>query len=425
MKRLFAAFLMIIAVASLELAFTRSAHAAGVAGWTFQWWDCCGSSTTVVNSVNWNNVGTGSGYHNYLSGYVKWPGTDGTAKTIMFAAGYDDGHTLKANGVIVASGPCCGWAYGSVTANPGDIVKLEFTSDNYGGGPYSGYVMWDPQGDGTYELVTGTSIATTADYWAPVYTSKITAAQQARVNSAASRLAAIMQNGIYIDQVGANNQINVNQVGHYNQVSGIGATNAPVQGSLNNITIRQGDPANPVGKNLVEMSVQGTGSNTLNLNQGRNSVGNYTGADVGWHYQAVSVAGYGNQVTTSQQNTGGSIGHYLEANVVGNYNTVGIIQSDGTTQKQTFTSINGNNNNISASQTGVGNHYLDISLSGSGNSANVTQYGNIANAATIGITNAGGPASVNLTQTGGQVYNILTTCVTVGGCAAITVRQGN
>jgi hypothetical protein len=260
---------------------------------------------------------------------------------------------------------------------------------------------------------------------APTYASSITANQQARVNSAASRLAGIVQNGIYIDQVGNNNQISVNQVGHYNQVSGVGATYAPVQGDLNNIAIRQGDPGSPTGKNLIEMSIQGTGSNTLNLNQGRDTTGGSTGADVGGHYQLVNVAGYSNTVTTNQQNAGGVKGNYLEANVIGNYNTVGIIQTDGTTQKQAFTSVNGNNNTLNASQTGLGAHYLDVSLTGNGNSANVTQYGNTMNAATIGITNAGGPGSVNLIQTGGQVYNILTTCVTVGGCAPITFKQGN
>jgi hypothetical protein len=259
----------------------------------------------------------------------------------------------------------------------------------------------------------------------PTYTSSITAAQQNHVNAAAVSRAGITKNGIYIDQVGNNNQINVAQVGSYNQVSGIGITNAPVRGDLNNITIRQGDPGNPVGKNLIEMSVQGTGSNTLNLNQGRDTNGNYTGLDVGNHYQSIGVSGYSNNVITNQQNAGGTVGHYLEANVVGNYNTVGIIQTDGTTQKQTFASVNGNNNILNASQTGLGAHYLDVSLTGNGNSVNVTQYGNTANAATIGIINAGGPGTVNLIQTGGQVYNILTTCVTVGGCAPITVRQGN
>ena len=260
---------------------------------------------------------------------------------------------------------------------------------------------------------------------APTYASAITATQQNHVNAAAVSRAGITKNGIYIDQVGNNNIININQVGGYNQVSGIGTTYAPVQGDLNTITIRQGDPGNPVGKNLIEMSVQGTGSNTLNINQGRDTNGNYTGADVGNHYQSVSVSGYSNTVTTNQQNAGGTVGHYLEANIVGNYNTVGLIQTDGTTQKQTFANVNGNNNVLNASQTGIGNHYLDVSLNGNGNSATVNQYGNTANAATLSLTNAGGPSTVNLTQTGGQVYNITTVCVTAGGCQPITVRQGN
>jgi hypothetical protein len=255
--------------------------------------------------------------------------------------------------------------------------------------------------------------------------SSITTAEQSRVNSAESRLQAIIKNSIYIDQVGSNNTINTTQTGKFNMIDGAGSTYAPVQGSLNNITIRQGDPGSPIGKNLIDLSVQGTGSNTLNINQGTNTLGQGTGTDVGNHYALINVSGYSNQVTTNQQNTGGTVGNYLEANVIGNYNTVGIIQTDGTTQKQTFASVNGNNNVLNASQTGLGNHYLDVSLSGNGNSATVNQSGATANAATISITNGGGPGSVNLTQTGGQVYNITTVCVTAGGCAPITVRQGN
>jgi Curlin associated repeat len=293
------------------------------------------------------------------------------------------------------------------------LLNLNGTLNAAGGGYIAGTNSTNGQAGG-YPQVTE-----------PTYASSITATQQNHVNAAAVTRAGITKNGIYIDQVGNNNTVNINQVGGYNQVSGIGTTYAPVRGDLNTITIRQGDPGNPAGKNLIEMSVQGTGSNTLNLNQGRDTTGNYTGTDVGNHYQYINVSGYSNTVATNQQNAGGTVGHYLEANVIGNYNTVGLIQTGGTTQKQTFATVNGNNNTLNASQTGLGAHYLDVSLMGNGNSAIVNQYGNTANAATISLTNAGGPASVNLTQTGGQVYNISTVCVTAGGCAPVTVRQGN
>jgi len=381
------------------------------------------SGTASTINYNWGggqvlNSGRSDGVIVRFYGYINIA----TSGTYTFGGNADDGLRIKVNNTqVINSWQEDGGSFrqGSINLTAG-VVPVEIMYYENGGGALVNFQWYQ---NNAWQIVASNSLYTSMP--APQYVSSITTAQQSRVNSAASRLAAIEHNGIYIDQVGSNNIVNVSQVGQYNQVSGVGATYAPVQGSFNNITIRQGDPSSPTGKNLIEMSVQGTGNNTLNLNQGRDTAGNSTGTDVGNHYQTVGVAGYNNTVTTNQQNAGGSVGHYLEANVVGNYNTVGIVQTDGTTQKQAFTSVTGNNNVLNASQTGLGNHYLDVSLNGNGNSATVNQYGNTANAATISLTNAGGPASVNLTQTGGQVYNISTVCVQAGGCAPITVRQGN
>jgi hypothetical protein len=439
MKSIFAAFLVILAVASLEFACTRPAHAANYV------------QENVVAVAPYGPVSSPGGeqYFNVTDGnigtkYLNFNKTNVgftvqlTAPTIIRELALTTANDQPARDPMTIA------VYGSNTQGQLGTLIVNDLATNLSNNRYTtSNVTFDNSTSYTYYTVVFLTLRnyggansvqlaeaqflydTQYNPAPPAYASSITAAQQARVNSAASRLASIVQNGIYIDQVGNNNQITVSQEGGYNQVSGAGATYAPIQGDLNNITIRQGDPGNPIGKNLIEMSVQGTGSNTLNLNQGRDSNGNYTGTDVGGHYQLVTVAGYSNTVTTSQQNAGGSTGHYLEANVVGNYNTVGVLQSDGTTQKQTFASVNGNNNVLSASQTGLGNHYLDVSLTGNGNSATVSQYGNTANAATISLTNAGGPASVNLTQTGGQVYSISTVCVQAGGCQPITVKQGN
>ena len=421
-------FILTILIAGLMGFCTPKVEAAGVAGWNFQAWDGGGSYVnTTLSSLNFYQ-GTAGGFYDYSIGYVKWPGTTGASTTINFAIGYDDGHTLKANGVTVASGGCCQTNYGSYTAKGGDIVKLEFWSDNFGGGLYSAFVKWDLQGNGVYDFVTSTNIATDPTFWPPAYASSITTAQQNRVNSATSRLNAITKNAIYIDQVSSNTVVNIQQNTRNNQVDGVGTTNAAIQGTLNNITIRQGDTGSKLGNNLIDLAVTGSGSNTLNLNQGTDTNGNWTGADIGKHYQLVNVNGYSNSVTTQQQNTGGAIGNYLEANVTGNYNTVGITQTGGAVQKQVFSNVTGNNNTLNATQTGASGHYLDVSLSGNGNSAIVNQSNSGAtgaNYATISLVNAGGPASINLTQTGGQVYNILSTCVTVGGCATTTIKQGN
>ena len=385
-------------------------------------------SSGTISQINYNwgsgvvlNSGRADQVMVHVTGFSVAPGTGN--QNITFYDSSDDGFRLKINNTVVINnwqeqGPSNFNGSGAITLTGGQVYPIDVWYYENGGGA----AMQLDWSYGGVQVVPASAFLQTAPV---MYASAITAAEQNRVNLAESRLQAITKNGIYIDQVGSNNNINVSQVGRYNLVDGIGTTYAPVQGSLNTITIRQGDPSNPTGKNLIDLSVQGTGSNTLNLNQGRDTVGNSTGTDVGNHYQALSVSGYSNQVTTNQQNAGGTTGHYLEANIVGNYNTVGIIQTDGTTQKQTFASVTGNNNTLNASQTGLGNHFLDVSLNGNGNSATVSQYGNTANAATIGITNAGGPGSVNLTQTGGQVYNISTVCVSTGGCAPITVRQGN
>lgn len=225
----------------------------------------------------------------------------------------------------------------------------------------------------------------------------------------------IRGNGIYIQQSGNNDTVNITQVGTQNLIGGVNQQYAQVQNGNNSITIKQGN--GNTGKNEIDLKVIG-GSNTLNLSQSADTAG----ISAGNNYQLINVDGTGNSITTQQSNNGGAVGQFLEAVVNGNYNTVGITQgNDG--QKQMFLSITGNSNTVSSTQTGIGNHYLSVSATGNGNSAVVSQSGNTANSATINLINNGAPASVNLTQTGGQAYSITQTCVTT--CGTITVRQGN
>lgn len=252
----------------------------------------------------------------------------------------------------------------------------------------------------------------------PAYVSAITSTQQAHINSAQNLRDTITKNSIYIEQVGSSNQVTVDQQGRYNMVTGTGSTAAPVQGDYNTITIRQGDPVNTFGKNLVQLSVYGS-SNTLNLNQGRDTQGGYTGADMGGHMQYVIVSGSSNSITTRQQNSGQGA-HYLETNITGNNNTQNITQL-GNAGKQLFTTASGDNNTFNAYQDGIGAHYLNVNFLGNGNDAQVTQTGNTKNAATINLTNSGAPASVTLQQSGGAIYNIDRSCTTT--CGRVTVSQ--
>jgi hypothetical protein len=226
---------------------------------------------------------------------------------------------------------------------------------------------------------------------------------------------AINGSGIYIQQRGNNDIVNITQIGTHNLIGGVNQQAAVIQDSNNNITIKQGNGNG--SKNEIDLKSIG-GSNNINITQS-NSI---NGISAGDNYQKINVNGFSNNITTSQTNDGGLQGHFAEIDVTGNYNTVSVSQSNNT-QKQAFVSANGNNNTIQTTQSGTGAHYVSVTEVGNGNSAVVNQSGSTANTATITLTNAGAPASVNLTQTGGQSYSVQQTCYTT--CGTITVKQGN
>ena len=274
---------------------------------------------------------------------------------------------------------------------------------------------------GNYSATGGTASGQAGGYGGgSVYTSNVTSGQQINITANRTRTDSINNgNEIYIDQIGNNNTTTITQTGNKNKITGTTQQNARIEGDSNSTTIRQNSGT---GKNLMDLNVYGEG-NTLNLNQGYLSDGTQSGNQLGSNYQKVDVQGSYNTVTTQQNRDVGTVGNYMEQSVTGNYNSVTSTQSGD--NKLLFNSITGNNNTVSTTQSGTGaNHYLDITLNGNGNSAIVAQSGTTQNKATIVINNLGGPAGVDLAQTGGQTYNITTNCVTLGGCGTTTVRQG-
>jgi hypothetical protein len=247
---------------------------------------------------------------------------------------------------------------------------------------------------------------------APTYVSNITPAQQSQYNAAISRRNSIIKNSIYVDQIGSLNTVDAQQTGSRNMLAGVGADAAPIHGDYNNVTTKQGNVGNTLGKNLIEMNVYGS-YNVLQLNQGQSIT------DYGGHMQTVNISGNNNSVTTNQVNTG-NYGHYISTSITGNSNTKNISQS-GNAIKQTFVTTSGNSNTLSALQDGLGDHYLSVSMTGNSNDAQVTQTGNTKNAATLNLTNAGAPASVTLSQSGGQTYNVDRSCTST--CGRVTVSQ--
>jgi hypothetical protein len=172
-------------------------------------------------------------------------------------------------------------------------------------------------------------------------------------------------------------------------------------GTNNNVTITQtGD------KNKIEFTLDGNNNVVNNTQTGRN-------------YLKQEIPGWGNSVTTNQSSTTGP--NYAETKIQGNGNTVNHTQT-GNGNHILFSRATGDINTVTTNQSGSAGHFADITLTGNHNSAIVTQSGNTANNAVIDLTNAGGPASVDLQQTGGKSFSIIQSCTNPAGCSTV-VRQ--
>jgi hypothetical protein len=374
----------------------------------------------------------------HFTGYLYVPGSGSI--TVPFYAQADDGVSIALNGSYIINNwqeQGCNCSNGNFNGSYNSSGTATLT-----GGQYYAIDIWYYNNLGGYgldiywNLGSGVTLIPTSSFYQNLvqsYSSSITAGQSAMVNSIVNQMrvsTSSTSNSIYINQTGSGDVINITQVGYANKIEGAlynsgPAGNTPVAtigGGNNNITIRQGDPGSHTGNNLIDLSSIG-GSNTLNLNQGTDVNGNYTGLDQGGHYQFDYINGSYNNITIVQENTNAAGNQFSSLSVIGNLNTVGITQT-GNAQKQLFASVNGNSNIITTSQTGISKDYLSITATGNGNSAVVTQNNTNAsgaNAATIILNNNGAPASVNVTQTGGQTYNITQTCVT--NCGTVTVKQ--
>ena len=174
-------------------------------------------------------------------------------------------------------------------------------------------------------------------------------------------------------------------------------------GSNNSVTITQtGD------KNRIDFTLSGNGNVVNSTQTGRN-------------YLKEDIPGWGNSVTTNQTNTSGG-SNYAETRIQGNGNTVNHTQT-GTGNHLLFSTVSGDINTVTTTQSGSGNHFADIRLTGNHNTAIVDQSGSTQNKAYIELTNAGGPASVDLLQTGGKNFSIIQSCTNPLGCTTVVRQQ--
>jgi hypothetical protein len=189
---------------------------------------------------------------------------------------------------------------------------------------------------------------------------------------------AITSNSIYIQNIGDNNTVNIEQFSKFNAIRGVnGSQSMLINGSNNAITINQGTAAAALGNNLAEVSVTGNG-NTVSLTQ------QYNGK-----YAELVMNGTGNQLTAQQKDAGG---------------------------KSAFFNILGNSNVITTTQSGSGNHFFDISSPYGGLNANITQSGAAQKLFKLIINNPGIGVTVSQTAASAADSVLMSITCTTGPC---------
>jgi hypothetical protein len=155
-------------------------------------------------------------------------------------------------------------------------------------------------------------------------------------------------------------------------------------------------------------------SNTITIEQSgtRNNYVNYYGN------------GSFNNVSITQSGTSSTVVNYVDLSVVGNSNNVNIQQLSTGGGKGAFVTIQDNNNNLLLQQKDSGSHYAEVNLTGGNKNVDILQQGSAGHMAKINLS--GAAQELSLTQSGNtqQFYSITSNCATAGGCAKITVNQG-
>jgi hypothetical protein len=131
-----------------------------------------------------------------------------------------------------------------------------------------------------------------------------------------------------------------------------------------------------------------------------------------------------NTVGIIQSSSDQSAVNYTQVGVTGAGNTVDITQHSTGGVKSAFVNVADHTNSVTVLQKDSGGHHADIAVSGGGKTVDVTQQGSGSHMAKIELS--GQPTALSLTQSGSDQlhYSIQHNCATGGGCAAITVTQG-
>ena len=345
-----------------------------------------------------------------ITGYVFVPGSG--QRTITFYNSADDGFYMSVNDSPVINnwqlqGASMFNGSGSITLEAGRAYPIEMWWYEWGGAA-SLRLYWDSSG--SISLVPSTMLYVSA----PTPPVAITQDQSSRMLQRRSEMAT-QSSGVYLDQIGSFNTVNVHQHGVRSLVRGVTGQAAPVHGNSNAVQITQGSN-NP---QRVDLSINGN-TNTVNIRQASTSHGQVLPNDGGWHYQLHAITGSANTVTVQQISSGGvaSQGHHVENRITGNTNLVDISQS-GSSGKSVFSTLVGSSSSVSVVQHGQGAHYLQLIGQGSGHSVTVNQGGSAGHLASVEVNNNGGPVSVEIIQggTSSQNASVVQSCAVMAGCS--------
>jgi hypothetical protein len=398
--------------------------------WYCPSWPCPQSSNTLLSSGTWAggtmnyNWGSGevldSGRSDrvvvHLDGYITVPipfnGSAGDSVTVTFYNQDDDGSILKIDGTTVIDD----WSglhspstrSGTITLQAGETYSYERWFAEWGGGAVLRQMWLVPGYHGSWTWVSAThNIATTVTS----YTSAPTAAQTTLRNTL--RALTHSGNGIYIDQVGDDLDLDIVQDGDNNLIAGTGTTSATIAkaeiaGDGNTIALEQKSDSN-----VLLFDVDGN-YNNLAVSQGNDL------ADGGSNVATIGINGDYNDVSLAQKNSGFENGQFASISITGNDNYVASQQQDS--DQMLFIDITGSDSSLTTNQKGTGNHFLDISL-GSDQTLSVTQEGSGNHAATIALDGYSSSLQLNQNSSSNQTYSIDQTCANANGCGTTVVTQ--
>lgn len=356
--------------------FCTNVFAAGSAGLNFETYAAGGATPSTTNRTLLTTGTVPTINFNWGSGQVLNSGrSDGvivhffgyikndSSETATFGMTADDGIRLSINGTAVINS----WQEdggslrsGSYTMTAGQAYYVDIWYYENGGGALVNF-YWVK--NSSWTIIPSTNLATDSSYWAPVLCCGGSS------SSFSISPAKVTKINAFVTRSTADNQITIEQIGNQN-----------------NTTVQQTGTKN----NKAEVHIHGS-SNNASITQSGNS---------------------------------NTVANYSELWIIGDANTATIIQNSTGGTKSAFVTENNNNNSVTVQQKDNGSHYAVVNVSGGNKTVNITQQGSASHMANVSLS--GQPISLSLTQSGAtqQFYSITSNCTTSGGCAPITVTQG-